>query len=685
MGIAFLLGVYGFTLAYAPIPGTSRSIADNGLSALQLIVGQFPNELEGRSIPVALQIARWALPLLTFWSIVALAWEQLRNPMRLALIRARGDHLVIAGGTGAEGGLAAHTAQAELGNGRRVLLWPHDRRALWVTDAIDNGAAEVECTGEDRGVESLALDKARAVLLLGEDASSNIALASAITAQAAVVRPAGDPLEIILRIDDLDLRRSVEARFDASDRKTARTRLASIPDILSRQLSLARPIDGFVRDGVSGRTLLVIGFTPLIERFILRTLAGGHYRDRGKPAFFVHDADAATIEQGFRARHPVADGLSPVRFIARRADPALLSTLITNFIADQGEPVAILIDQPDDARALAVALAADAYYRAADRAAPPIHVRLDGLYDPRLGAGIFPFGGLDALADPEYLLQDRHDALARSIHDFYLEGRFSEGERIGTRASMQEWEDLPESFRDDNRLVADVYQLKLRDIGARLIGGAGATFTLTAAELEELSRAEHDRWMAAKLVQGWTYGAIRDDKARLHPDIVPYDDLSEPIKDLDREQVRIMARLLAASGQRALRTLSVALMPGVPSPGAVLAELAIHYPDSVPVFLGDLSDTAVRSALIALQDAGQRVQPGLSTHVMAIVDALPASDQRRVAALLNDADRTIAAEDSIRLAAMIRDRADMVVAAEGDTGDIILARDGMIRRAPWLR
>jgi hypothetical protein len=685
MAVAFLLGIYGFSQAYGSVPGSDRTIADNGFSALRLIVGQFPADLEGRPIPLALQVSRWALPLLTFWSTVVLAWEQLRNPVRLALIRARGDHLVIAGDPGADGGLAARTARAELDNGRRVLLWPHDRRAHWVSDAIEGGAAEVECAGDDRGVEELALDKARAALLLGEDAPSNIALASAIIAQAATVRAAGDPLEVILRIDDLDLRRSVEARFDAGDRKTARTRLASVPDILSRQLSLARPIDGFVREGITKRAVLAIGFTPLIERFILRTLAGGHYRDGGKPAFFVHDTDAAMIEPGFRARHPVADGLSPVHFVARRTDPALTPKMIADFVSGQGEPVAILIDQADDARALAIALAADAHYRAAGRAAPPIHVQLDGSYDPRLGAGIFPFGGLDALSDPEYLLQDRHDALARSIHDFYLEGRFAEGERIGARASMQEWEDLPESFRDDNRLVADVYQLKLRDIGARLIGGAGATFTLIDAELEELSRAEHDRWMAAKLVQGWTFGAVRDDKAKLHPDIIHYDDLSEAIKDLDREQVRIMARLLATSGQRALRTLTVALMPGVALPIDMLAQLAAHYPDRVPVFQGDLSDTASRAALVALHDAGQRVQAGLALHVMTLVDSLPASEQLQIAALLNDADRIIAADDAARLHAMLRGMADMIMVGAGGTGDIILAPDGAISRAPWLR
>jgi hypothetical protein len=308
---------------------------------------------------------------------------------------------------------------------------------------------------------------------------------------------------------------------------------------------------------------------------------------------------------------------------------------------------------------------------------------MDGAPDHRVGAGILPFGALADLADPDMLLQDRHDALARSIHDFYLEGRFTEGERIGARASMQEWEDLPESFRDDNRLVADCYSLKLRDIGARLVEGAGPGLHLTADELEELSRAEHDRWMAAKLVQGWTYGPARDDARKLHPDIVPYDDLSEAIKDLDREQVRIMARLLAASGKRALRVLRVALIPGGDRAAIdlapMLAALASHYPDRAPVFAGDLADPWSRAMLLALRQRDQLVQVALAGHVQPILDALPGVDARAVADLVRGADAIHAVASITALPA------DLRLSTEADGADTIaLAPDGAVVRAPWI-
>ena len=685
MGVAFLLGTWGFAQAYgdAAIPST---LAQDGFRSLRLIVGNFPQALEGRDLPVALHIARWALPLLTFWSTVALAWEQVRNPFRLYLIRARGDHLVIAGDD--NGGLAAQAAQGALADGRRVLLWPRDRRTTWIGDAIEAGAAEVERGEGDDSADQLALDKARAVLLLGQEARANIALASAVLGQAARVRAPGDPLDIILRVDDPDLRRSVEQRFAQGDHKTARVRLAALPDIAARQLALARPIDGFTRAGHSGRGVLVIGFSPLIERYVLRTLAGGHFRDGGKPAFFLYTDDAARQEAAFRARHPGADSLSPVRFIDARPDPAGIAALIDDHVAAYGEPVAILIDAGDDDRTLAIALAADARYCAAAMPAPPVHVRIDGRHDARLGAGILPFGALADMADPDMLLQDRHDALARAIHDFYLEGRFAEGERIGIRASMQEWENLPESFRDDNRLVADCYQLKLRDIGARLVTGTGPSLLLTPAELEELSRAEHDRWMAAKLVQGWTFGAVRDDAKRLHPDIIPYDDLSEAIKDLDREQVRIMARLLGASGRRALRVLAIAIRPGgdiaPPDPAALLAALAAHYPDRAPLFIGDLSDPWTRDMMAALHHHGQLIEIRLTGHVQPLLDALPGAEAERAAMLLRHADHIHAVDANTTSADA---QADLIVTPGpiDDPRALALGPDGSVVDAPWAR
>jgi hypothetical protein len=306
---------------------------------------------------------------------------------------------------------------------------------------------------------------------------------------------------------------------------------------------------------------------------------------------------------------------------------------------------------PEASRALSTALALETALERDGSVAPPVYVHL-----PQAAAGaelvssstLITFGALSDLADPEALLQERHDEVARSIHEIYLEGRLAEGEAIGDRISMQEWEDLPEQVRDDNRLVADCYRVKLRELGARIVEGKGAQLRLTFPEVEELSRGEHDRWAAAKLLDGWVFGEKRDDRERLHPDLIPYDDLTEAKKDLDREQVRVIPRILASSGRRALRDFVVRL-EGTPEGGdrsqaalAALAGLAESHPDRAVVVLGELGRAGDRRVLSAACHAGYPVGVVLTGPVLQLFNELGDDERREACELYSRADRLLA-------------------------------------------
>lgn len=57
-------------------------------------------------------------------------------------------------------------------------------------------------------------------------------------------------------------------------------------------------------------------------------------------------------------------------------------------------------------------------------------------------------------------------------------------------------------------------------------------------ELTELREAiaenAHDVWAATRMKEGWTYGKVRDDAHKKHPDLIPYSALSDSEKDYDR-------------------------------------------------------------------------------------------------------------------------------------------------------
>ncbi|MBC8184319.1 Ryanodine receptor Ryr [candidate division KSB1 bacterium] len=54
---------------------------------------------------------------------------------------------------------------------------------------------------------------------------------------------------------------------------------------------------------------------------------------------------------------------------------------------------------------------------------------------------------------------------------------------------------------------------------------------------ERLAENAHDNWAKQRITNGWKYESVRDDLNKKHPDLVPYSDLPDSEKKLDRELV----------------------------------------------------------------------------------------------------------------------------------------------------
>ncbi len=69
-----------------------------------------------------------------------------------------------------------------------------------------------------------------------------------------------------------------------------------------------------------------------------------------------------------------------------------------------------------------------------------------------------------------------------------------------------------------------------------------------AAVLELLARNAHEAWALERLSDGWRWGPHRDEAARLHPSLVPYEELPEEEKKYDRIAVGETLKALCALG-----------------------------------------------------------------------------------------------------------------------------------------
>ena len=138
---------------------------------------------------------------------------------------------------------------------------------------------------------------------------------------------------------------------------------------------------------------------------------------------------------------------------------------------------------------------------------------------------------LQVIAIPEAGLQshefgdDSLERLARDNHQSYIDA-LPEGERAGA----PQWAGLPEAFKESNRLAVIHRPIKQTIWNISASSGRDAV-------LEVLASSEHQRWMAEKIMDGWRGGVVRDNQRKVHPDIKPYQDLSEEVKQKDRVQV----------------------------------------------------------------------------------------------------------------------------------------------------
>ena len=149
---------------------------------------------------------------------------------------------------------------------------------------------------------------------------------------------------------------------------------------------------------------------------------------------------------------------------------------------------------------------------------------------------------------PRQLLENL-EKLAVAIHDLYNQKQL---ERHPEQPlTYPEFSDLPDSLKYSNLRQARgiTKQLDLMGWEMRPEESKGEKVREIPDEIVEiLAVLEHDDWMRERLGNGWTYGETKDEEKKISPYLVPYDELSEEVKNLDRDTIRNIPELLDMIG-----------------------------------------------------------------------------------------------------------------------------------------
>ncbi|KAF2716508.1 hypothetical protein K431DRAFT_298621 [Polychaeton citri CBS 116435] len=113
---------------------------------------------------------------------------------------------------------------------------------------------------------------------------------------------------------------------------------------------------------------------------------------------------------------------------------------------------------------------------------------------------------------------------------------------------MCDWEDLPGELKESTRSQADDIPRKLRAVGCFMLNEKRTDPLIhvpefSTPELDMLSEMEHERFNAERLQRQWRMGR-RNPKQRVTPFIVPWRDLTQDWKDVDRVMVECVPRIL---------------------------------------------------------------------------------------------------------------------------------------------
>jgi voltage-gated potassium channel Kch len=353
----------------------------------------------------------------------------------------------------------------------------------------------------------------------------------------------------------------------------------------ARQVMLAHPPYLLARRyGFPAQHIVIVGFGAVGQALAREFLVTSVSNSPAKMMITAVDEDMDTLRKDFEARHPGIEGVVDIDYIKGdiRADGQDLVTKLTQRIGASGAcAVYVALKDTDVSLSVATALPSRAIRLSLLRC--PIFVCAHhgaGRPAVRQGAGnvgrttsqgpvspgnlledlkIVSFGAWRDAFDGAGLFEPELDQQAKAFHNAYLRN-FAAKPGDADNPAAQQWSQLRDDFRIANRRAAAHARAKLDaagfDLDAWLTGRTGGwnthdlppasdVFRLDdPAQLDVLADLEHRRWVLDRVLNGWRHGPTRDNLAKVHPDILPTNQLPEGSIDKDRSNIRVTAGIL---------------------------------------------------------------------------------------------------------------------------------------------
>lgn len=551
--VAFIAGAFGYREHFAAISGNYNApLTDLLYSAFCLFTLNFEGD-HTTPKPFLLELARWLAPLVVSAGAFQLLHSVIREQQHAYRIRRLRGHYIVCGDhagaeilarqLSAEGkpvilvGALASQPEGEAGKKDRLLHLPQNPDLAGV-------------------LERARLSRAKCLIAAMQDDRRNVAIT--ITALG-LCADLDLTLEIFTHVGDSGFRDLLQRNELLANQEGARVQLRAFSHYqnLARSIWAGVPLEVLHGTGRPAASVHVV--LPHLSQtgvaLAIQTARLGHYRNMLPVS--VHAVAVNAEMEVAELKHIYPGIVHCCRMEAHGLRSALeFAQEVTRIASAAGANASVAVftsfenaqDGLRQAMMVAELLPAHPGLRLFLAQEQQSMAQILARQFPNLAFGVLPGEGDTFGVDA--VLRYGFDQVARRIHDAWLaEERlaFEANPQRKVKATFKPWAELTEQQKDASRSQAEHIPVKLRAAGLSVESAPDSWPAVIAdsALVEQLAEMEHNRWCADKWLDNWSYAADRSDERKEHPDLVPYEQLSEAVKQYDRDTILKLSRYLS--------------------------------------------------------------------------------------------------------------------------------------------
>jgi len=554
--LSIVLGYIGF-YRYSMFIGEDSTRFDLLYRAVQLIVFE-SGDVED-FVPWQLEVARFLVPAVAAYAAIQALLAIFSKQWQLLKVRFFRNHVVVCG----LGERGLRLVQEFSEHGYRVVVIEEDEENAMIDQCRKQEGVVLIGNATDKNLLCKArVHRAKYLVSVCADDGTNAEIA--LKARDLVRSRKGQALTAFVHIVDLELCNLIRGLDLTAEADSFRLEFFNV---LERGARLMLRVDSIFHKkterGDRQPKMLIVGLGKMGRSLIVQAAREWWIKQSEKEKrlrITVIDNTAQSKVELLRLRYPQLDKVCEfdIRQMGKNAPEFERGDFLFNSEGHCNVDI-IYICFDDDVHVLVNALT---LYRKTKEYKVPIVVRMsqDAGLATLMKEGrnkldfsqLHTFALLDKTCSLETLLGGTHELIARAIHEDYVRQQKRAGETMQTNPSMVDWDDLPEDLKESNRHQAAHIEVKLKAIGCDiqpLTDWEAVSFYFLMEEVEKLAEMEHERWCEERRRQGWTYASGKKNiKKKTSPHLVPWEKLSEEIKEYDRNMVRGLPSFLAQAG-----------------------------------------------------------------------------------------------------------------------------------------